>query len=98
MLLKEMLTQPGFRQDKLDLARVQLRNAISHRNDNAGDPDATRSCAGMVYGGDTPFGWQQQYATIDRITRADRAQFLSTLLLSRQPHRWASAAISTARR
>ena len=34
-LFKEMLTQPGFRQDKLELAKTQLRAAIAHRNDSA---------------------------------------------------------------
>ena len=33
-LFKEMLTQPGFRQDKIELAKTQLRAAISHRNDD----------------------------------------------------------------
>jgi zinc protease len=74
MLLKEMLAQPGFRQDKLDQARVQLRNAISHRNDNAGNLTEAE-LRHTVYGADTPYGWQQQLATIDRISRADVRSF-----------------------
>jgi zinc protease len=74
VLLKEILTQPGFRQDKLELARLQLRNAIAHRNDT---PDAitARELRGLVFGKDTPFGWDPQYGTIDRITRGDVRNF-----------------------
>jgi zinc protease len=73
-LFKEMLTQPGFRQDKIDLAKTQLRAAIAHRNDNAAII-ARREFAGLVYGKDTPFGWPQEYATIDRISRNDLRAF-----------------------
>src|SRR4030095_17144345 len=34
-LFKEMLTQPGFRPDKVERAKTQLRAAISHRNATA---------------------------------------------------------------
>ena len=73
-LFKEMLTQPGFRQDKIDIARTQLRLAVAHRNDNAGIV-ARREFAGLVYGKDTPFGWPQEYATIDRVSRNDLRAF-----------------------
>jgi zinc protease len=73
-LFREVLTQPGFRQDKIDLARTQLRLAIAHRNDNAG-AIAHREFAGLVYGRDTPFGWQREYATIDRVSRNDLRAF-----------------------
>jgi predicted Zn-dependent peptidase len=69
-----MLTQPGFRQDKIDLAKTQLRAAVAHRNDNAGIV-AHREFAGLVYGKDTPFGWRQEYATIDRVSRNDLRAF-----------------------
>jgi zinc protease len=67
-LFKEMLTQPGFRQDKIELAKTQLRAAVSHRNDNAGTI-AHREFASLIYGKDAPFGWQQEFATIDRLSR-----------------------------
>jgi zinc protease len=73
-LFKEMLTQPGFRQDKVDLAKTQLRDAVAHRNDR-GDNIAHRELAGLVYGKDTPFAWPQEYATIDRISRSDLRAF-----------------------
>ena len=73
-LFKEMLTQPGFRPDKVELAKAQLRAEISHRNDTAGVV-AHREFAGLIYGKDAPFGWQQEYNTIDRISRADLRAF-----------------------
>ena len=73
-LFKEMLTQPGFRQDKISLAKTQLRAAVAHRNDNAGIV-ARREFAGLVYGRDTPFGWAEEYATIDRVSRNDLRAF-----------------------
>src|ERR1019366_542232 len=73
-LFKEMLTQPGFRQDKISLAKTQLRAAVAHRNDNAGIV-ARREFAGLVYGKDTPFGWSPEYATIDRVSRNDLRAF-----------------------
>ncbi len=73
-LLKELLMQPGFRQDKLEAARIQLRNAITHRNDSPA-AIAARELRGLVYGKDTPYGWDQQLGTVDRITRGDVRSF-----------------------
>src|ERR1039457_2933747 len=73
-LFKEMPPPPGFRQDKIDVAKTQLRAAVAHRNDNAGIV-VRRELAGLVYGKDTPFGWPQEYATIDRVSRNDLRAF-----------------------
>ena len=73
-LFKEMLTQPGFRQDKLELAKTQLRGAIAHRNDDA-RVIARREFANLIYGKDAPFGWKPEYATIDRVSRNDLREF-----------------------
>ena len=69
-IFKEMLTQPEFRQDKIDVVRAQLRASIAARNeDNA--VVAQRSLNQLIYGKDNPYGWIPQYATVDRITRTD---------------------------
>src|ERR1019366_1883673 len=73
-LFKEMLTQPGFRREKIELAKTQLRVAVAHRNDNAAIV-AHREFASLIYGKDAPFGWQQEYATIDRVSRNDLRAF-----------------------
>src|ERR1035438_6987488 len=69
-LFKEILTQPGFRADNIGVAKTQLRVAVSHRNDNAG-VIARREFAGLVYGKDSPFGRQVEYATLNQIGRAE---------------------------
>jgi zinc protease len=71
---KEILTSPEFRQDKLDLALTQTRSAIARRNDDpSGIPD--RELASIVYGRNTPYGWQIEYEHLARIHRDDLIQF-----------------------
>ena len=73
-VFKDVLTAPEFRPDKITLARTQLRGGIARRNDDARDV-AEREFAAIVYGKDTPYGWDMEYATVDRITRADLQDF-----------------------
>lgn len=70
----DVLTAPGFRQEKIDLAKTEARSAISRRND---DPHGIveREFSDTVYSKDTPYGWREEYATIDRISRDDIVQF-----------------------
>lgn len=70
----DVLTSPGFREDKLDLIKSQVRSAISRRNDDA-HGIAQREFARLIYGPKTPYGWQEEYATIDNIKRADIVNF-----------------------
>jgi zinc protease len=70
----DVLTGPEFREDKLDLAKSQIRAGIARRNDDAHGV-VQREFARIVYGADTPYGWQMEYATIDRISRDDVAAF-----------------------
>jgi predicted Zn-dependent peptidase len=73
-VFKDVLTAPEFRADKITLARTQLRSGIARRNDDA-HAVADREFAGIVYGKDSPYGWDMQYATVNRITRADLQDF-----------------------
>ena len=59
---------------KLDLAKMETRSGIARRNDDA-DAVAEREFSDSVYGKDTPYGWQVEYATVDRITRDDLIAF-----------------------
>jgi zinc protease len=70
----DVLTSPAFRQDKIELARTELRSGISRRND---DPHGIveREFSDIVYGRNTPYGWRLEYATVDRIRREDIVQF-----------------------
>jgi zinc protease len=73
-IFKEVLTAPEFRQDQIDLVKMRVRSGISRRND---DPQglAEREFNEIVYGKNTPYGWREEYATIDRISRADLQAF-----------------------
>ncbi len=70
----DVLTEPEFRQDKLDLAKTEMNGGIARRND---EPQgiAEREFANIVYGKNTPYGWQEEYDTINRISRADLVDF-----------------------
>jgi zinc protease len=73
-VFRDVLTQPEFRQDKIDLAKTELRGSIARRNDEA-HGISQREFANIVYGKDTPYGWDIEYATVDRITRDDLINF-----------------------
>ena len=70
----DVLTQPEFREDKIELAKTQYRSAISRRNDDASGI-AQREFNNIVYGKNTPYGWQIEYETLDHIHRGDAQAF-----------------------
>lgn len=69
-LYLELLRDPAFREDKLRLAKDQMRTAISRRNDDS-DSIAGREAAQLVYGEQSPYGRVAEYATVDAVTRED---------------------------
>ena len=73
-IFRDLLTSPEFRQEKLDLAKTQVRSGISRRNDDPGGI-ASRVFAEIIYGRDTPYGWREEYEHIDRIQRDDLIAF-----------------------
>jgi predicted Zn-dependent peptidase len=73
-VFKDVLTNPEFRQDKLDLTLTQYRSAIARRNDDAGEIPG-RELARILYGPDTPYGWQPEYEHLARIHREDLMAF-----------------------
>ena len=73
-MFAEVLTQPAFSQDKIDNAKIRERSGISRRNDDAGDI-AGREFTRVLYGKDTPYGSQLEYASLDAIKREDMVAF-----------------------
>jgi len=73
-VFRDVLTNPEFRQDKLDLTLTQYRSAIARRNDDAGDIPS-RELSRILYGPDTPYGWQPEYEHLARIHREDLIAF-----------------------
>ncbi len=70
----DLMRNPAFRQDKIDLAKTQANTAISRRND---EPSGIigREAAKLGYGPDSPYARQSEYATIASITRDDLLGF-----------------------
>lgn len=73
-LFAEILQQPVFAQEKLDLAKTQAKGSIARRNDNPNDI-ANREFRKLIYGKDSPYGRITEYATVDAIAREDLVQF-----------------------
>lgn len=71
---RDILTEPRFSPDKIDVAKSQYRSAISRRNDQAGGI-ASREFDRLIYGKDSPWGRQMEYETLDAITRNDLLAF-----------------------
>jgi zinc protease len=76
-ILADILIVPAFRQDKIDLAKIELRTVISRRNDNV-RAIAGREFDGLIYGPTSPYARQIEYATVEAITRDDIVKFYST--------------------
>jgi zinc protease len=70
----DVLTAPEFREDKIELAKTQMRSSISRRNDDAADI-AQREFTNLLYGKNTPYGWEIEYETLGHIQRADLQAF-----------------------
>ncbi|MGA2076411.1 MAG: pitrilysin family protein [Terriglobia bacterium] len=66
----EVLREPEFRPDKVDLAKRQINTAISRRNDEPFGI-AFREAAKLVYGADSPYAREPEYATVAAVTRDD---------------------------
>ncbi len=66
----ELLQQPEFREDKLDLAKTQQNTSISRRNDNF-LAIAGREGSKLAYGADNPYARVPEYYTVGAVTRDD---------------------------
>lgn len=69
-LFAEVIRQPVFTQDKLDLAKTQLRGGIARRNDEPGSI-AQREFQKLIYGDESPYARIVEYQTVDNISRED---------------------------
>jgi zinc protease len=65
-----VLRQPEFRADKIDLAQHEEYDAISRRNDDVSSITA-RETVRLAYGKDNPYALEPEYTTVAAITRQD---------------------------
>ena len=73
-ILADVLMHPAFREDKIELEKLQYRSFIARRNDDARGI-TTREFRKLIYGADSPYARTTEYDTINSITRDDLVAF-----------------------
>ena len=73
-VLSDLLKNPAFRDDKIELAKITARSAISRRNDQV-TGIAGREFRRLIYGLNDPFARLVEYATIENIEKKDLIEF-----------------------
>jgi len=73
-ILADVLINPAFREDKIQLEKLQHQSNISRRNDDARGI-TTREFRKLIYGADNPYARTTEYDTINSIIRDDLAAF-----------------------
>ncbi len=73
-ILADILMNPAFPEDKIELQKVQERSSIARRND---DPTnmGFREFSKLIYGAESVFARHTEYATLDAVTRDDLLAF-----------------------
>ena len=66
----DVLQNPEFRAEKIDIARKAMQDAISRRNDEIGEI-AHREAVRLAYGPENPYARIPEYSTVGAITRQD---------------------------
>jgi zinc protease len=66
----DVLRNPEFRDDKIDIAKKGAEDSISRRNDDV-ETIAHREAVKLAYGADNPYARVPEYATVDAVTRQD---------------------------
>jgi len=69
-IFTEVLREPEFRAEKLDLAKNEMFDGISRRNDEIGQI-AARESGKLAYGRENPYVRVPEYATVAAVTRED---------------------------
>jgi zinc protease len=76
-VFNDLLREPEFREDKIDLVKQQMFDAISRRNDDAGGI-AGREAVQLAYGKQNPYAREAEYATVSAVTRQDMKDWHKT--------------------
>ena len=73
-VLADILQNPAFTPDKIQLAKVRMQSGIARRNDDVSSI-ANREFHKLLYGSDSPYARSLEFATVANITREDIVQF-----------------------
>jgi zinc protease len=66
----DLLREPEFRAEKIDLAQHEMDDSISRRNDDVSGI-ASRESEKLAYGANNPYTREPEYATVAAVTRQD---------------------------
>lgn len=70
----DVLKNPEFRAEKIEIAQKGMYDSISRRNDDPGQI-AGREAAKLAYGANSPFTREAEYLTVKAITREDLVEW-----------------------
>ncbi len=70
----DVLTNPAFPDEKIELAKTQTKSNISRRNDDV-QQIGTREFQRLIYGKDSRYGRNTEYETVNNISRKDLVNF-----------------------
>ena len=73
-IFHDVLTDPAFRENKIDLWKAQAHSGIERRNDEPMGITA-REFTNIIYGRDNSYGWMLEHQTIANIKRDDIVNF-----------------------
>lgn len=70
----DLMTNPAFPEDKIELAKKQMKSSISRRNDNQ-QQIGYREFEQLIYGEQSVYGRLTEYQTVNNISREDIINF-----------------------
>lgn len=73
-LFAQVLRQPAFDEQQLQLAKTQVQGSIARRNDSP-DDIASREFQKLIYGSQSPYARTVEYETLEAIQRQDLVDF-----------------------
>ncbi len=76
-LMADILINPVFSEEKIELAKVTQQTLISRRNDDV-EEITEREFSKLIYGASHPLARHSEYATIAAVTREDIIEFYRT--------------------
>lgn len=73
-LFAQVIKEPAFDPQQIELAKTQQQGEIARRNDNPGDI-ASREFRKLIYGENSPYARTVEYQTLNNISREDIINF-----------------------
>lgn len=78
----DLIQNPTFPQERIDVVKRQISSGISRRNDDAGQI-AVREFFKLIYGSESAYASSTEFATLNAITREDLVDFHKKVMVGR---------------